>query len=252
VPISFLGNKLLSGNGLPVTEQSLLAHTLAAVAPEAAVVLASSCVSPCVAECCATIEKILIGYYSCLPVDTIVNNGANSLSYRLGLGHTDFHQINIYSTFLNITSSATNNILLQMNPEQSFNNLDISMNENYSISNETTGQVQLMCAKILLQGIGTGDISETAIQNPIVFDNPLGKLDKLIFKMYVDDAALTPLWLYYPFDIGINEWNATFQIVEEVALADKNDGFSGNIPTIPIPDDPSGVQYMGLLKKPDK
>jgi hypothetical protein len=70
--------------------------------------------------------------------------------------------------------------------------------------------------------------------------------------MYVDDAALTPMWLYYPFDIGINEWNATFQIVEEVALADKNDGFSGNIPTIPIPTDPSGVQYMGLTKKSDK
>jgi len=248
VPISFLSNRLLYANGLTVTDPSLVAQTLDAAEPG----ISLHTPTQCEVECCSAIEKILIGYYSCLPVDTIVNNGPNSLPYRLGLGHTDFNKINIYSTFFQITSSATNNIMLQMNPEQSFNNLDISMNENYSISNETTGQVQLMCAKILLQGIGTGDISETAIQNPIVFDNPLGKLDKLIFKMYVDDAALTPLWLYYPFDIGINEWNATFQIVEEVALADKNDGFSGNIPTIPIPDDPSGVQYMGLLKKPDK
>ena len=253
VPITFLGNRLLHANGLTITDPSLVEYTLAAAAPGTAVALASTCsTTQCEIDCCSAIEKILIGYYSCLPVDTVVNNGPNSLPYRLGLGHTDFNKINIYSTFFEITSSATNNIMLQMNPEQSFNNLDISMNENYSISNETTGQVQLMCAKILLQGIGTGDISETAIQNPIVFDNPLGKLDRLIFKMYVDDAALTPMWLYYPFDIGINEWNATFQIVEEVALADKNDGFSGNIPTIPIPTDPSGVQYMALTKKPEK
>ena len=248
VPISFLSNRLLYANGLTVTDPSLVAQTLAAAAPGTLLTAPTQCEI----ECCSAIEKILIGYYSCLPVDTIVNNGANSLPYRLGLGHTDFNKINIYSTFFQITSSATNNILLQMNPEQSFNNLDISMNENYSISNETTGQVQLMCAKILLQGVGTGDISETAIQNPIIFDNLLGKLDRLTFKMYVDDAALTPMWLYYPFDTGINEWNATFQIVEEVALADKNDGFSGNIPTIPIPTDPSGVQYMGLIKKPEK
>jgi len=246
VPISFVSNRLLYANGLTVTDPSLVAQTIEAAAPGISLITPSQCE----VDCCKAIEQILIGYYSCLPVDTIVNNGVNSIPYRLGLGHTDFNKINIYSTFFNITSSATNNILLQMNPEQSFNNLDISMNENYSISNETTGQVQLMCAKILLQGIGTGDISETAIQNPIVFDNPLGKLDRLIFKMYVDDPAITPMWLYFPFDIGINEWNATFQIVEEVALADKNDGFSGNIPTIPIPTDPSGVQYMALLKKP--
>ena len=65
----------------------------------------------------------------------------------------------------------------------------------------------------------------------------------------MDDAAITPLWLYYPFDTGINEWNATFQIVEEVAYANKDAGFSGNIPTIPIPNNPNSIQYMGLTKK---
>ena len=188
-------------------------------------------------------------WYGCLPVNTVVNDGINSLQYRLGLINTSLININLYSTFTNITPTGSYNILLQINPEQSFNNLDITMNENYDVSNETTGQIQLMYAKILMQGVGSGEISETAIQNPIIFQNPLGKVDKLSFKMYVDDAAITPLWLYYPFDIGINEWNATFQIVEEVSFASKDNGFSGNIPTIPIPNNPSATQYMGLTKK---
>jgi hypothetical protein len=136
-----------------------------------------------------------------------------------------------------------------LNPDHSFNNLDISMSEDYTVSNETTGQVQLMCAKLLVQGVGSGEISESAIQNPIIFDNPLGKLDRFTFKMYIDDVAITPLWLYFPFDIGINEWNATFQIVEEVALADRTTGFSGNVPTIPIPSNPSSLPYFGLTSK---
>ena len=80
-----------------------------------------------------------------------------------------------------------------MNPEQSMNNIDVGMKENYAISNETTGQVDLMAAKILMQGIATGEVSETAIQNPIVYETPLGKLDRLTFKLYLDDPALTPI-----------------------------------------------------------
>jgi hypothetical protein len=106
-----------------------------------------------------------------------------------------------------------------------------------------------VAAKILMQGIGTGEASETAIQNPILYETPLGKLDKLSFKIYLDDPAITPAWLFFPFDFGINEWDATFQIDEEVAFADRNTGWSGNIPTIPIPNDPNAFQYTALTTK---
>ena len=123
------------------------------------------------------------------------------------------------------------------------------MNENYSISNQTTGQIKLMAAKILLQGVATGETSETAIQNPILFETPLGKLDKLELKVYADDTALTPMWQFLPFDIGINEWTATFQIDEQIAFANRDTGFSGNIPTVPIPNNPQAFQYVALTAK---
>jgi hypothetical protein len=245
LPVVFLGNKMSYANGQRITDPALLSKSIEAVAP--GTLFATD--DPCQNLCCGAIDRILLGYYSCLPTNTIVNNGPNSLKYRLGFNTVDFNNVNIYSTFFTLASTATNNILLQLNPDQSFNNLDISMSEDYTVSNETTGQVQLMCAKLLIQGVGSGEISESAIQNPIIFDNPLGKLDRFTFKMYVDDAAITPLWLYFPFDIGINEWNATFQIVEEVALADRTTGFSGNVPTIPIPSNPSSLPYFGLTAK---
>jgi hypothetical protein len=134
-----------------------------------------------------------------------------------------------------------------MNTEFDMNNMDIAMNENYKITNETTGQVDLMAAKILMQGVGSGEVSETAIQNPILFETPLGKLSKLTFKMYADDVSLTPLWLGFPFELGINEWDATFQVDEEIAYANRNEGFGGNVPTIPIPNNPNAFQYMALI-----
>lgn len=245
VPVTFIGDKLSYSNGQRVTDAALIEQTMAYVEPGTPI----SLIDPCQSTCCAIIDNIVKVWYGCLPVNTVVNDGINSLQYRLGLINTSLININLYSTFTNITPTGSYNILLQINPEQSFNNLDITMNENYDVSNETTGQIQLMYAKILMQGVGSGEISETAIQNPIIFQNPLGKVDKLSFKMYVDDAAITPLWLYYPFDIGINEWNATFQIVEEVSFASKDNGFSGNIPTIPIPNNPGATQYMGFTKK---
>jgi hypothetical protein len=120
------------------------------------------------------------------------------------------------------------------------------MNENYAVSNETTGQVKLMYAKILTGGLGAGELAQTVIQNPVTFQSPLGKLDRLQFKIYYDDETLTPGWLIIPFEVGFNDWDATFQIDEEVGLADRNAGFSGNKPTIPIPSNPALFPYLAL------
>jgi hypothetical protein len=195
----------------------------------------------CSSVCCDVIRNLIYGWYSCLPVQNVTN----SLSYRLGIENFNIIDFNLASTIAAVPVGREN-YFLQINPDQSFNNMDVAMNENYNISNETTGQVKLMYAKILTGGLGAGEVAQTVIQNPVVFENPLGKLDRLQFKIYYDDEALTPAWLVVPFEIGFNDWDATFQIDEEVGFADRNAGFSGYIPTIPIPTNPNAIQYMAL------
>ena len=119
------------------------------------------------------------------------------------------------------------------------------MKEDYNIANETTGQVKLVAAKILSAGLGAGEVTQTIIQNPILFDNTLGKLDKLEFKIYADDDSLTPLWLWLPVRFDFNEWDATFQIDEEVSFADRNTGW-GHRPTIPMPNNPAAMPFLAL------
>jgi hypothetical protein len=195
----------------------------------------------CTAKCKEVIRKLVLGWYSCLPVNVITN----SVSYRLGLTSIDTINFTTVSTVLANTSTGRTNYLLQVNNDQSFNNMDIAMTENYTITNETTGQVKLMYGKILTGGLGSGEIAQTVIQNPVIFETPLGKLDKLQFKIYYDDVNITPGWLVIPFEIGFADWDATFQIDEEVGFADRNSGW-GNNPTVPIPNDPSALQYMAL------
>ena len=196
---------------------------------------------PCVSTCYNLVNQKLTQYYSCLPVNTIIN----TLQYKLGIPNTEIN-FNSITTYLNIVSNNHFDLFLQINPELSFNNMDVAMPENYSITTETTGQYKLMYAKILTSGIGSGETTQTCIQNPIVFANTLGKLDKISFKLYLDDANLTPMWLFYPFAEQYNEWSATFQIDEEIGYADRTKGWAST-PTLPIPADPdqsnSGLQY---------
>jgi len=122
------------------------------------------------------------------------------------------------------------------------------MPENYMISNETTGQVKLMSGKILMGAIGDTGVSQTVIQNPTIFETTLGKLDKLDFKVYYDDQNITPAWLYMPYFLDISEWNATFQIDEQVAFANPATGW-GTRPTIEIPNNPDKSPYIFLTHK---
>jgi hypothetical protein len=161
------------------------------------------------------------------------------------LENFDITATNLASTILRLPV-ARENYFLKINNDQSFNNMDIAMDENYAISNETTGQVKLMYAKILTGGLGAGEIAQTVIQNPVIFQTPLGKLDRLQFKIYYDDETLTPGWLIIPFEVGFNDWDATFQIDEEVGFANRESGWSGNIPTVPIPNNPAALQYVAL------
>jgi hypothetical protein len=210
LPIGFVTNKPYYVSGSPINYSS----------------------DDCEAICRELIEKEIQSYYSCLPVNSIIN----SLAYKLGIFNpTSISSLNIYSTLANYEGLGNFNVLMQINTDQSFNNMDIAMNENYNITNETTGQTKYIAAKILTGGIGANDISQTVIQNPILFDGTLGKLDKLTIRLLLDDTVLTPLDLFFPFDLPFTEWDATFQIDEEVALADRNAGFN-TVPTVQIPD----------------
>jgi len=209
----------------------------------------STCNSNCKTKCdctpiCITVlSKLVNEWYSCLPVNTVIN----TLTYRLGLSNNMRSSFNILSTVSQYTSSGNLNYFMRVNEEQGFNNIDVAMKEDYSISQEPTGQVRYMFCKILMNGVGNTGISNTLIQNPITFENGLSKLDRLSIKIFYDDEAITPAWLLYPYTSEINEWNATFQIDENVGLASDADQWS-KVPTVPIPENPYAAPYIALKK----
>ena len=211
------------------------------------IMAASTPSSVCSTLCCNYINKMLTNWYSNLPVNSVIG----TLTYRLGLVNIAPNQYNIVSTILSYNASGALNFLMQINDEQGFNNMDIAMNENYSVGNDTTGQIKLVAAKILMGNVGDSGISQTLIQNPSIFENTLGKLDRLNIKIYYDDPALTPAWLFLPFQYDVNEWNATFQIDEEVGFINQVDNWP-LVPSIPIPKNPNELPYIYLSKKEKK
>jgi hypothetical protein len=206
--------------------------------------MTNSTTTDCNSICCNYVERLVRSWYSDLPVTTVIG----TMPYKLGMINLTPNTFNVLSTITSYTSTGNLNFFMQINDEQGFNNMDISMTENSAITTETTGQVKLMAAKILMGNVGDSGISQTLIQNPSIFENTLGKLDKLTIKLYYDDESLTPAWLYLPFQYEVNEWNATFQIDEEVGFANQNSGW-GNRPSIPIPNNPNDTPYLNFTHK---
>ena len=254
LPSSMIANRTyLSNQGVPVafvTDQTMYVpgqavplQTLQILQPRLGPILEPTNTA-CISTCCAVLQSMVNSWYSCLPVNSVIN----SLTYRLGLLNMKPTQFNIMSTVAQITSTTNMNFLMQINDEQGFNNMDLTMPENYSISNETTGQVKFVSGKILMADIGNTGVSQTVIQNPSIFENALGKLDRLEFKIYYDDHAMTPAWLYMPYFLSLNEWNATFQIDEQVGFASQDSGW-GKRPTIEVPTNPDSTPYLYYTHK---
>lgn len=196
----------------------------------------------CKTLCCTVVKSILNKWYANLPATFVTR----TTQYRLGLTNpTPLYpsSFSIVSTVMSMTSTGNLNYLMQINDEQGFNNMDVTMPEDYRLSNGTTGQVKLVCAKILMGQPGDTGGSQTVIQNPSIFENTLGKLDRLDIKIYYDDQDITEAWSYQPFFMGLSEWNATFQVDEEVSNANRATGW-GTKPTIPIPKDPDHTPYL--------
>jgi hypothetical protein len=244
VPVSFVTDQTMYVPGQPLSVQSLNTlpdTTFSSLLPSA------EPTDPCIATCCAVLQNMVTSWYSSVPANTVVN----SLTYRLGLLNmipNRQQQFSILSTVSQITSTTNTNFLIQINEDQGFSNMDVTMPENYNLTNEGTGQIKFVAGKILMADIGNTGVSQTVIQNPTIFENGLGKLDRLDFKIYYDDNAMTPAWLYMPYFLSLNEWNATFQIDEQVGFANQESGW-GPRPTIPVPDNPDSTPYLHFTHK---
>ena len=155
----------------------------------------------------------LTNFYSCLPAEYIYN----TTYYQLFATTNPNNILNIYVTEGLTISPAVNNIYLQLNIEQSLNNMDIAGNENYMISNEGTGECKKVFGKLLTEGSSAGQITQTIVQVPARFpsSSPLASLDHFTFNFLLD--TMVPLSKLYPFISTGTEWNAIIQIDELVS-----------------------------------
>lgn len=148
-----------------------------------------------------------------LPFSTIAQNSNRtieeySMGYNLGFAQADtgFNTVQRAGSFFKILDDY---IYMKMNTEFNMNRLDISRQENYASTRDTQAESQLYNCKLILNNFGQA--ATTLIQNPVMFNPPIGKLDKLTFTWYDITGQ------------QINndecEWSGSIQIVESVDLA---------------------------------
>jgi hypothetical protein len=97
-------------------------------------------------------------------------------------------------------------IYLKLNTQYDMNRMDFGGKENLKETTEPQGNILTYNAKLLLNTFGS--YAQTIIQNPVYFNPPILKLDKMIFQWFdvVGNQITNPEC----------EWNAAIQIVEEV------------------------------------
>ena len=153
-------------------------------------------------------------FYSCLPAEYIVN----TVFYKMGYGINNI--LSLYSTNSLTSSTAQNNVYIQLNEEYSLNNMDVAGTENVNVSNETTSERNRVFGKILVQGLSAGQTAQTIVQNPALFpSSPLASLDHFSFNFLLD--TMVPLSKLYPFVTTGTDWSAIIQIDEAVAVLPK-------------------------------
>ena len=167
------------------------------------------------ASCCLVISADLTNFYGCLPSEYVYN----TVFYQLFATTNPNNILNLYITEGYTASPATNNIYLQLNQEQSLNNMDIGGNEDYSVSNEGTGQCKKVFGMILSQGSSAGAVTQTIVQVPARYPitAPLARLDHFTFNFLLD--TMVPLSKLYPFmpNNSTTNWNAIIQIDELIS-----------------------------------
>jgi hypothetical protein len=177
--------------------------------------------------CCQALGRIADSIYSCIPAQYVIS----SAFYKLGL--SGFDVIAYYSTAGLFGSLTTQNLYLQLNVEKQLNNMDVAGKEEYRISNETAGEHHVVLGKLLTEGSGLSDITQTIVQSPAKFDTPLASIDQFTFTLLLSD--LEPVAQAFPFDITGTDWDAVIQVDEEVGTLDRETQLS-SVPTVAWPD----------------
>jgi hypothetical protein len=101
-------------------------------------------------------------------------------------------------------------IVLRLNNEFDINRVDTSAKENLSATLESTGSTKAYYGKLLLAPFGS--YAQTMVMNPIAFNPPLGRLDKLSFTWF--DTTNNVI------DNSDCEWNAVVQMVENIDVVE--------------------------------
>ena len=161
----------------------------------------------------ATRERITDPLEFKLPFSTVIQASNRtieeySIGYNLGFAQKDtpFNTIQRAGSFFKILDDY---IYMKLNEEYNMNRLDISRQEDFSVSHDTQAESRLYNCKLMLNNFGT--YATTLVQNPVIFNPPIGKLDKLSFSWYDVTGSII--------DNSECEWSGAIQVVESVDLA---------------------------------
>lgn len=161
----------------------------------------------------ATRERVYDPLEFSLPFSTVAQASNRtieeySMGYNLGFAQVDtgFNTNQRAGSFFKILDDY---IYMKMNPEYNMNRLDISRQENLASSHDTQAESQLYNCKLILNNFGT--YATTFVQNPVMFNPPIGKLDKLTFIWYDATGGVI--------DNAECEWSGGIQIVESMDIA---------------------------------
>jgi hypothetical protein len=126
------------------------------------------------------------------------------LGWNLGYNKVDtgYDTTHVAESFYKILDDYIN---LRLNPEFDMNRMDAGAKENLQQTKEPTGATKAYHAKLLLAPFGS--YAQTLISNPITFQIPIPKIDKLTFT-WTDIIGVT-------IDNSECEWNMVVQMVEE-------------------------------------
>jgi hypothetical protein len=131
------------------------------------------------------------------------------LGWNLGFDKVDttYDTVHKGSSFFKILDDFIN---LQVSKQYDMNRIDTGAKENLSQTLEPTGFTKAFHAKLLLAPFGS--YATTLVSNPISFNPPVGRMDKITFT-WVDVTGAT-------INNADCDWNAVIQLVEKRSVAE--------------------------------
>lgn len=127
------------------------------------------------------------------------------LGWNLGFAKVDtpYTTRHVANTFIKIVDDF---IYLMLDDSLNLNGVDVSNKEDLSLSRDTFGEKQKYYGKLLLNTFGT--FAQTFVQSVKAYPTPLGRVDKLTFRLYDMN--------HQPIDNDDCEYNIVMEITELV------------------------------------